>query len=373
MIDIVGIRPVEILRHLLFQTVIVVGFVRVNEAQVYAPVFKTVEMQATVAPLGEMVAGNYYGRNSIAAISKVEKAIYFFEPDSLENLILTNVVSLPDTPISIAKGQEVVLDSGDHEKHFDKIAVLMSGHAVILVSFGKDGRPVVSQTAPTDPYTTDVRTADLETDGRLEIITFGKFCLGVSVTENMGDGRLQEAHLLQGPLGSTPFSSIAFTDFNGDLVPDMAALDWVNHKLLIFYGRGDGTYAQPVSFPLKAEPSTVAVADLTGNGYPDILIGYARLNRIDLFGGDGFGRFFFKQKLRTDGPISKFVMADFAGDGAMDIAALSSKEKQISLFSYDLVSKNFKYTGAIGIGGDYDDIVPFYFPVGFVLTLLHPA
>jgi hypothetical protein len=362
MSDIAGSKPVDILRQVIIQMVFVVNFVRVTEAQVHVPLFKSVEMQATIAPLGQMVTGNFSGRNDVAAICKVEKAVYFFEPDSMENLILTNVVSLPDTPIAISKGQEVVLDSTDHERHLDKLAVLTCRHSVLLISFGKDGRPIISQQATVDAYTTDVRTADLETSGKLDIITFGKFCLGVSVAKNIGGGRLQEAHLVQGPLGSIPFSSIAFTDFNGDLVPDMAALDWVNHRLLIFYGRGDGTFAQPVSFQLKAEPSTLSVADLNGNGYPDILIGYSRLDQIDLYAGDGFGRFFLRQTMKTTGPVSKFAVADFTGNGAMDIAALSSKEKQITFFSYDPVSRIFSYAGTIGTGENYDDIVPFDFP-----------
>ena len=368
--DIAGIRPVEIFRHLIIQLVFVANFVRLTEAQTHVPMFKAVEMQATIAPLGEMVAGNFSGRNGVAAICKVEKAVYFFEPDSLENLILTNVVSLPDTPIAISKGQEIVLDTSDHEKHFDKLAVLMSGRSAVLVSFGKDGRPVSSPSSHTDPFGSDIKAADLETEGSQDLITFGKFCLGVSVARNVGADQFQESHLIQGPLGNIPFSSIAFADFNGDLVPDIAALDWVNHKLLIFYGRGDGSFAQPVSFQLKAEPSTLTVADLTGTGYPDILIGYSRVGQIDLYGGDGFGRFFLRQTLKTEGPVSKFAIADFTGNGAMDIVALSEKQKQLTLFSYDVVTKNFKCAGSIGTGEKYDDIVPFYFTDRFRADLV---
>lgn len=368
--EIAGVNPVEAFRQVLIQMVLVVNLVGVTEAQIYVPTFKSVEMQATIAPLGEMVAGNFSGDNSVAAICKAEKAIYFFEPDSMENLILTNVVSLPDTPIAISKGQEVILDTSDRDIHLDKLAVLMSRHSVLFVSFGKDGRPIVSQESPTDAYTTDIRTADLEAAARLDVITFGKFCLGVSVAKNMGGGELRETRLMQGPLGGIPFSSIAFTDFNSDQVPDMAALDWVNHRLLIFYGRGDGTFAQPVSFQLKAEPSTLAVADLTGNGYPDMLVGYTRVNQIDLYGGDGVGRFFLRQTLKTVGPVSKFVLADFTGNGTMDIAAFSSKAKQVTLFSFDLATKSFKYTGVIGVGQAYDDIAPFNFPHRFRADLV---
>ncbi len=363
MSDIAGVRCVQLFRQAVIQIVFVVNVARISEAQVYTPVFKTIDMQATIAPLGQMISGNFSGTyKSIAAISKSEKALYLFEPDSMENLILTNVISLPDTPIAIAKGKEVLLDSSDHEKIQSKIAVLMKPHFVALVSFGKDGRPVVSQEVSIDAYCSGVAASDLETSGKIDIVGFGKFTLGISEAKNAGAGEFQEARIMQGPLGSIPFSDIAFTDFNGDLVPDIAALDWVNHKLLIFYGRGDGSFAQPVPFLLRAEPSTLSVADLDDNGYPDILVGYTRLAQIDIYGGDGFGRFYVRQTLKTLGPISQFAIADFTGNGTTDIAALSSDTKEITLFSHDSSAKHFHYAGAVGIGANYENIVPFCFP-----------
>ncbi|MFZ1082088.1 MAG: VCBS repeat-containing protein, partial [Candidatus Kryptoniota bacterium] len=363
MIDIAGVRSVQLFKQAVIQIAFVVNIVRISEAQVYTPVFKTVDMQATIAPLGQMIAGNFYGSHtSIATISKSEKALYLFEPDSMENLILTNVISLPDTPIAIAKGSEILLDSSNHETIPIKIAVLMKPHFVALVSFGQDGRPTVSQEVSIDAYSTGVAVSDLETSGKLDIVAFGKFTLGISEAKNAGTGEFQEARVMQGPLGSIPFSDIVFTDFNGDLVPDIAALDWVNHKLLVFYGRGDGSFAQPVSFLLRAEPSTLSVVDIDNSGYLDILVGYTRLDQIDIYGGDGFGRFFLRQTLKTLGPISQFAAADFTGNGTMDIAALSNATKEITLFSYDSSSKNFYYAGSFGIGADYENIVPFYFP-----------
>ncbi len=330
-------------------------------AQIYDPVFKTVEMQATIAPLGEMVRGEFYGRTRLAAISRTEKAIYIFESDSLENLILTNVVTLPDSPVAISKAKEIVISNTGQKERDDQLVVLMKPHTAALITFGEDGLPEVSSKVSVDQYASAIRAADLETTGKLDIVTYGKFSLGIKIEKNLGNGRFREAQSSPSQLGNVPFSDIAFTDFNGDLVPDLAALDWVNRKLLIFYGRGDGTFAQPVTFPLKAEPSTLSVADLNGNGYPDIVVGYARLPQIDIFSGDGFGRFFLRQSIKTDAPVSKFAIADYTGDGTMDIAALSRPSDEIMLFAFDPLSKKFQYSGVIGIGRQYEDIVPFNF------------
>lgn len=359
--DTAGFTSNQQMKRVLLSLFVVAGFTQDIRAQVYTPVFKSVEMQATVSPLGEMVAGNFFGRRSIAAISKSEKAVYFFEPDSFENLILTNVVSLPDTPVAISKGREVIIDSTGHRERLAKLAVLMKPDYVALISFDPDGQPKISPRSTVDSYCTGVRAVDMETSGKLDLIGYGKFSLGVSVEKNEGNDQFKSVQSLPGPLSNVPFNDIAFTDFNGDLVPDMAALDWVNRRLLIFYGRGDGTFAQPVTFQLKAEPSTLAVADLSGNGYPDIVVGYARLSEIDVFAGDGFGRFFLRQSIKCAAPVSKFAIADYTGDGTMDIAALSRSTGEIMLFSYDPLSRSFQYSGVVGTGETYDDIVPFYF------------
>ncbi len=344
------------------QVIFLVSLSHACRAQAYDPVFKAVEMQATIAPLGEMVAGNFFGRMGIAAIAKSEKAIYFFEPDSLENLILTDVVNLPDTAVAISAGKEVVIGRKAVVDVWSRLAVLMKSHFVALISFSKNGQPVISKEVRTDAYCTQIRTADLEASGNLDMITFGRFSLGISISDNVGSGKFVESHSVKGLLGNIPFSDLVLTDFNGDLVPDIAALDWVNHRLLIFYGRGDGSFTQPVSFQLGAEPSVLAVSDLNGNGYPDIVLGYKRLDRIDIYGGDGSGRFFLRQTLKTVGPISQFAIADFDGDGTEDIAAFSGVTKEITMFSYYKSARAFRYAGAFGIGSDYDHIVPFYFP-----------
>ncbi len=358
---IAGVNEIKFVKRLLLALLIVAAFTESSREQAYTPVFKSVEIQPTIAPLGEMVEGDFFGPKCIAAICKSEKAIYFFVPDSLENLVLKNVVILPDTPIAISSGKVVVVDSVGHKEGFAKLAVLMKPNYVALVSFDSAGQPEISAKATVDPYCTSVRASDMETSGKLDLVGFGKFSLGVSIEKNLGNGSFKSVQPMPGPLGNVPFSDIAFTDFNGDLVPDIAALDWVNRKLLIFYGRGDGTFTQPVSFQLKAEPSALSVADLNGNGYPDIVVGYTRLQQIDIFEGDGFGRFFLRQSIKTAAPVSKFAIADFTGDGTMDIAALSRSTGEIMLYTYDPISRRFRYSGVLGAGVSYDNILPFYF------------
>ncbi len=360
--DTEGFTTKIVFRYLLLELTFLANGLKLCQAQAYNPILRTVEVEPIVAPLGEMIEGDFFGEASIAAISRAEKAIYFFSPDPQEKFVLTNVIDLPDTPFAIAKGKPIVIDTAGHlTKSLSQLAVFMKPNRIMLVSFDKNRRPVFSEETTTDRFSTDIGATDLKANGNVDIITFGKFSLGVSISENVR-GRFQPAHPGKGPLGGTPFSDLAFADFNGDLVPDIAALDWVNHKLMIFYGRGDGTFAQPVVFPLRAEPSTLAVADLNGKGYPDIVVGYSRVAKMDVYEGDGFGRFFLRQSIPTVGPISQFAIADFTGDGTMDIAALSKATGEITISHYDPMNKDFQYSGAFGIGDAYDNIVPFYLP-----------
>lgn len=362
--DIVGHTSRRLIAQLALQIVIVLAASGTVFAQTYSPAFKAVESQATIAPLGQLVVGNFFGHTSVAAISKSEKAIYFFVPDSMENLILTNVVSLPDTPVAISCGSPVEMEKPD-QNPATRIAVLMKPNYACLVHFSKDGEPIVSQEIKIDSLCTGIRTVDLEASGKLDIVTFGRFSLGISVSLNQGGDSFGQAQPVRGSTGAVPFNDIAFADFNGDFVPDMAALDWVNHRLLIFYGRGDGTFAQPVIFNLTGEPSILTVADLSGKGYPDIVVGYTRQNRIDIFSGDGFGRFFLRQTLNTVFPVTSFGMADFSGDGTTDIAAYGGETSEVTVFCYDPVARIFRFAGVAGLGRDYRSMTPIYFPTRF--------
>ncbi|GAC1453646.1 MAG: hypothetical protein PVSMB6_08390 [Steroidobacteraceae bacterium] len=73
-------------------------------------------------------------------------------------------------------------------------------------------------------------------------------------------------------------SAIAITDLNGDGHPDIVAATYDsngnNGAVQVFYQSATtpGTFAVPVSFPAGAQPQAVRVADIDGDGLPDLAV-----------------------------------------------------------------------------------------------------
>jgi hypothetical protein len=73
-------------------------------------------------------------------------------------------------------------------------------------------------------------------------------------------------------------TSVAVGDLNGDGAPDIVAAVYDssgnNGAVMIFYQNPNqrGTFQAPVSFPAGAQPQSVKIAPVSGNGPPDIIV-----------------------------------------------------------------------------------------------------
>jgi hypothetical protein len=124
-------------------------------------------------------------------------------------------------------------------------------------------------------YLNAIETADLNGDGKLDLIAtgigYGSESGGVSVLLGNGDGTFQ-THV-DYPL-NTAVDSVAVGDFNGDGIPDLAATH-INPsgQVSILLGNGDGTFGTALNFPTGYDPAGILAADFNGDGRLDIVTG----------------------------------------------------------------------------------------------------
>lgn len=111
-------------------------------------------------------------------------------------------------------------------------------------------------------------------------------------------------------------------DFNGDGKADLASIDGSTFEILI--GKGDGTFASPVSYAVGANPVFVLQRDLNGDGKKDIIVVNQASNDVSILLGNGDGTF-LPQKTSAAGtaPVAA-ITGDFNRDGKIDIAVASS-------------------------------------------------
>jgi hypothetical protein len=105
--------------------------------------------------------------------------------------------------------------------------------------------------------------------------------------------------------------AIAIADVNSDGKPDIVVMNALSGSVGVLLGNGDGTFAPAVTY--KAAGFTISVADVNGDGKLDIITG-----GLDVLLGNGDGTF---QPARNYGPGSYATLADVNGDGKLDIVS----------------------------------------------------
>jgi hypothetical protein len=133
-----------------------------------------------------------------------------------------------------------------------------------------------------------VAVADVNGDGKPDVVTANFYSNDVSVFPGKGDGTFQPARAF--PTGSGPVS-VAVADINGDGKPDAVTADLLGDDVAVLLGNGDGAFQAAVSFRTGSGPIAVAVADVNGDDVPDLLTANFTSGSVSVLLGIGNGSF----------------------------------------------------------------------------------
>src|SRR2546429_370782 len=116
-------------------------------------------------------------------------------------------------------------------------------------------------------------TGDFNGDGRPDLATANSDSNNISVLLGHGDGTFQAAQPLAA--GSRP-ASVDVGDVNRDGVLDLVVANQGSTQMpgnvSVLLGTGDGTFQAPQTFDGGMTPIAVSVADLNGDGRPDLAV-----------------------------------------------------------------------------------------------------
>jgi hypothetical protein len=128
--------------------------------------------------------------------------------------------------------------------------------------------------------TLSLAVADVNGDGQPDLLVVNAcatsgICINGSVGVLLGNGDTTFKKAVTYPAGSFP-ASVAVADVNGDGKPDLVVAttqDNVNGSVGVLLGNGDGTFASIVNYASGGtSPLSVAVADVNGDGKPDLVV-----------------------------------------------------------------------------------------------------
>jgi hypothetical protein len=109
-------------------------------------------------------------------------------------------------------------------------------------------------------------------------------------------------------------------DINGDGKPDLTVANFSSNRVSVLLGNGDGTFQPATGFATVNAPLGVAVGDLNGDGKPDLAVTNFSTNSINILLGNGDGSFQAAQNYPAGPAPSAVAVADFNGDGRNDLA-----------------------------------------------------
>src|SRR5262249_50477429 len=169
----------------------------------------------------------------------------------------------------------------------------------------------------------DVRLADFNGDGILDIVVTNYDSGDISVLLGRGDGTFQTQRRFNAtpnPLG------LDIGDVNNDGKLDIVAIDStpadVPNNLTVLLGRGDGTF-EPETQPFILIPrvlflANVHLADFNHDGKLDLAVGGGQQSGIDVYLGNGDGTFTYEGPFDGSRQGADMAAGDFNGEGNPD-------------------------------------------------------
>jgi hypothetical protein len=186
---------------------------------------------------------------------------------------------------------------------------------------------------------------DLDRDGRVDLVTANHDSIAVSTLLGRGDGTFDSGIEVSTQSFS---SSIAVADINGDGVSDLVVanvfvrfrpgLEFGRDSVSVLLGDGTGHFVTRSDIGAGAAPAAVATSDFDGDGHVDVAVANVDGNNVSLFFGRGDGTFVRRLDLATGARPTAMVTGDFDGDGRADVAVTNSAANTVAVMLNDWAS-----------------------------------
>ncbi len=192
--------------------------------------------------------------------------------------------------------------------------------------------------------------ADLGGNGQSQAV-FAQVQNSLAIKASNGDGTFGPLVLFANPNGGN-YRTLNVADFDGDGKDDVLMYDFVNSQHHLWRGTGSAQVELWSTFlPMSLGGTKIAVADVSGDGLPDLING--TLDRIQFWVNEGDGSFSLETSFPVRYPPYWIEAADMDQDGILDVVSVNIDDPTTVYFIDEKmgVSKSIELSHA----GRYDE------------------
>lgn len=181
-------------------------------------------------------------------------------------------------------------------------------------------RDASDQLPPTvEGMTMDAKPVDVDLDGDLDLMLAMEHVANILLI-NDGTGRFTDQSTMRLPPTPHDSEDIAVADLDGDGDPDLVVVSEDDKVDEILLNDGSGHFHPGPRLPVEDETNAIESLDFDGDGNIDLLLGNKGQNRLLLGQGDGSFHDATKERLPALTDITQDVeLGDVDGDGDADI------------------------------------------------------
>ena len=183
---------------------------------------------------------------------------------------------------------------------------------------------------------TGIVVRDVNADGKLDVLT-GNYAAGSTTAILLlgnGNGTFQPAIALAAGSGTNPIQ-LAVGDVNNDGKPDVLTANFNSSTASVLLGNGNGTFQTPVIYSTGtgSNAQVIALGDINGDTKLDLVTANSNSNSVGVLLGNGNGTFQAAAASPTGSggfPVG-LVVADLNGDGKLDMATANNVGKSVAV------------------------------------------
>ena len=270
----------------------------------------------------DLINANYYG-NSLTVLTN----------NGSGSFVLSGTYTVGRNPNSVAAADV----NGDGKVDLICVNSDSGDSTVSVLTNNGSGGFMLSGTYPVGIGPQSVAAADVNGDGKEDLITanWGSSAQGNTLTilTNNGSGGFVLASL---PVVGTGPNSVTAADVNGDGKVDLISANRTDSTVSVLTNNGTGGFVLAGTHSVGSGPVFVTAADVNGDGKVDLITanwGGGGGNTLTVLTNNGSGGFVFRSTLTVGSGAIYVAAADVNGDGKVDLISANLYNNTLSVLT----------------------------------------